>query len=80
MFSKFFKKLGLDVKVECISNSCHGFNARLNIQKSFKEFGSYIFIADGVPNEARGRLEELRRMWRENNATTSQLMSAAMSL
>ena len=66
--------------IPCISNYCSGYNARMNIQKSLVEFGPYIFIKHGVPHESRGKLEKLRLLWQNSNATTVQLLSTAMLL
>jgi len=70
----------LNISIPCISDHCHGYNAKLNIKKSFQEFGSYIFIPDGVPRERKNILKKLHLMWRDNVVTTKSLLSTAMSL
>lgn len=66
--------------IECIAGRCEGYSARFNIQKSYREFGPYIFIPDGVPKEKKGAMEKLRRMWKENIVTTKELLSASNAL
>jgi hypothetical protein len=53
---------------------------KLNVQKSFREFGPYIFIPEGVPKEATTNLKKLKKLWEENVVSTSELLSAALTL
>ena len=74
------KNSGLNISISCISDRCYEYNAKLNIKKSYQEFGSYIFIPDGVPRERKKALKKLQLMWQHNNVTTKTLLSTAMSL
>ena len=72
--------LGLNITIQCISSRCEGYNSKLNIQKSFQEFGPYIFLVEDVPREKRVNLDRLRQLWQRNNVTTKQLLSDALLL
>ncbi|KAI9558580.1 hypothetical protein GHT06_015368 [Daphnia sinensis] len=69
-----------NITIKCISSRCEGYNSKLNIQKSFQEFGPYIFLMEGVPREKRMNLDRLRQLWQRNNVTTEQLLSDAKLL
>lgn len=71
---------GLNITIDCISGRCSGYNMKLNVQKSFREFGPYIFIPEGVPKEATTNLKKLKKLWGENMVPTSHLLSVAMTL
>lgn len=70
----------LNISIQCISDHCFGYNAKLNIQKSYQEFGPYIFMPDGVPSGKKKIMDKLRLMWRDNIVTPKTLLSTAMLL
>ena len=76
----FYILTDLNITIPCIADRCHGYNAKVNIRKSFREFGPYIFIVDGVPYQARESLKKLEQLWCDPRTSTEELQSAAALL
>lgn len=76
----FCVDLNVTAIIPCVAGQCKGYSTRLNMQKSYKEFGPYIFIPEGVPYNKKKALEGLQQMWKENVVSTKELLSASLTL